>query len=353
MRTPAGTSGPAGRAASRAAAAALLAAAALSAACAGAPRAPRAPNVPAPPAAEPGAPSTSPRAFAALAGQFTDRALEQVRAGDLRRARAAWQAVAILRPEALEPRRQVEELTDRLAAEAERHYRDALTRVEQGDRDGARQELLLALLADPDHAGALEALRTRFEPQGEPVTVGPGDSFESIAQDHYGDATLAQFVARVNGLAPGLAPAPGTVLTLPALPSPAATGEPAPRPAEPPSGGAAPAQEQEGPQPAAPAAPAAPAKSAPPPAAASPAAPGPAALPPAAPAAPAPAEPSQQDKERAEELYNAGVRHFVNQNLDAAIQAWERALKLNPAHPNAAKDIEQARELQRKLREIR
>jgi tetratricopeptide (TPR) repeat protein len=60
-----------------------------------------------------------------------------------------------------------------------------------------------------------------------------------------------------------------------------------------------------------------------------------------------------QDRERAEELYNAGVRHFVNQNLDAAIRTWERALALNPAHPNAAKDIEKARELQRKLLEVR
>jgi TolA-binding protein len=44
-------------------------------------------------------------------------------------------------------------------------------------------------------------------------------------------------------------------------------------------------------------------------------------------------------REKAEELYNAGVRFFINQKLDAAILSWEQTLELYPEHPKAAKDI--------------
>jgi tetratricopeptide (TPR) repeat protein len=77
------------------------------------------------------------------------------------------------------------------------------------------------------------------------------------------------------------------------------------------------------------------------------------------------AEPSRKDataalaaverrkKEKAEELYNAGVRFFINQQLDEAILSWERTLALNPDHPKAPKDIAKARGLQQKLKELR
>ncbi len=58
-------------------------------------------------------------------------------------------------------------------------------------------------------------------------------------------------------------------------------------------------------------------------------------------------------KEKAEEFYNDGVRFFINQKLDEAIRSWEQTLALNPEHPKAPKDIEKARGLQQKLKELR
>ena len=58
-------------------------------------------------------------------------------------------------------------------------------------------------------------------------------------------------------------------------------------------------------------------------------------------------------REKAEELYNAGVRFFINQKLDEAILSWEQTLELYPEHPKAAKDIAKARGLQQKLKELR
>ncbi len=53
---------------------------------------------------------------------------------------------------------------------------------------------------------------------------------------------------------------------------------------------------------------------------------------------------------RAETLYRKGVRYFLNEELEAAIDAWEKALALNPKHPKARQDIENAMRLLDKWR---
>lgn len=53
---------------------------------------------------------------------------------------------------------------------------------------------------------------------------------------------------------------------------------------------------------------------------------------------------------RAEALYRKGVRHFLNEELEAAIDAWEKTLALNPDHPKAKQDIENAMRLLDKWR---
>jgi regulator of sirC expression with transglutaminase-like and TPR domain len=44
----------------------------------------------------------------------------------------------------------------------------------------------------------------------------------------------------------------------------------------------------------------------------------------------------------AEVHYNTGVKYFVNDQLEKAIREWEQTLTLNPNHPKAHKDIENA-----------
>jgi len=53
---------------------------------------------------------------------------------------------------------------------------------------------------------------------------------------------------------------------------------------------------------------------------------------------------------RAEALYRKGVRYFLNEELEAAIDAWEKTLALNPEHPKAKQDIENAMRLLDKWR---
>jgi tetratricopeptide (TPR) repeat protein len=55
---------------------------------------------------------------------------------------------------------------------------------------------------------------------------------------------------------------------------------------------------------------------------------------------------------QAETYYRSGVKHFINEDLERAVKAWERALSLNPNHPKARQDIENARRLIKKWKAI-
>ena len=58
-------------------------------------------------------------------------------------------------------------------------------------------------------------------------------------------------------------------------------------------------------------------------------------------------------KGRAAEHYMSGVNYYMNQDLDKAIKEWEITLTLDPNHPNAKKDIENARSFLEKLNKIK
>ena len=58
-------------------------------------------------------------------------------------------------------------------------------------------------------------------------------------------------------------------------------------------------------------------------------------------------------KQQAEAHYIQGVKHFLNEELQSAIKEWEKALKLNPEHNKAKKNIEKARSLLEKLKKVK
>jgi tetratricopeptide (TPR) repeat protein len=60
-----------------------------------------------------------------------------------------------------------------------------------------------------------------------------------------------------------------------------------------------------------------------------------------------------KNKSRAAEHYMSGVNYYINQNLEKAIKEWEITLTLDPNHPNAKKDIENARSFLEKLNKIK
>ena len=57
-------------------------------------------------------------------------------------------------------------------------------------------------------------------------------------------------------------------------------------------------------------------------------------------------------RQKAQTYYLMGVSYFVNEELELAIEYWEKALKLNPDHPKAKADIQNAQRLLEKLDEV-
>jgi tetratricopeptide (TPR) repeat protein len=55
----------------------------------------------------------------------------------------------------------------------------------------------------------------------------------------------------------------------------------------------------------------------------------------------------------AEVHYNTGVKYYVSDKIEQAISEWQEALRLNPKHPRARKDIENAQNLLKKLQKLK
>lgn len=53
---------------------------------------------------------------------------------------------------------------------------------------------------------------------------------------------------------------------------------------------------------------------------------------------------------QAETLYRNGVKHFIDEELEKAIECWQKALAINPMHVKARQDMENARRLLEKWR---
>ncbi len=58
-------------------------------------------------------------------------------------------------------------------------------------------------------------------------------------------------------------------------------------------------------------------------------------------------------KKEAEAHYIRGVKHFLNEELQGAIDEWEITLKLDPTHDKARKNIKNARNLLEKLKKVK
>ena len=60
----------------------------------------------------------------------------------------------------------------------------------------------------------------------------------------------------------------------------------------------------------------------------------------------------QQLQKMAQDHYRNGVKHFINEELKAAIREWELALACNPDHEKARENIDNARRLLKKIKDM-
>ncbi len=328
-------------------------------------------NRKAPVAAITSPPPSAPPAAVSPPTPFHVRALEYEKNGDLQLALFFWKVVSRLNPEDKEVTGRIESLKITIERESRQHFEKGVSFFSEGHQKEAQTEFLIALRLNPDHQYALDYLKNRIHAERHiSHVVAAGDTFSAIAEKLYQDPQMGLMIAALLEVPPTAKPTPGTVLQLPKaigkLKPPAVnidqelesaralladgqfetaaalmekvlqqqpTNRAARRLADQAYYGngkrlhleqryrdALQAFEK--------------------------------------------VSPGFQDtdvflavirqqlEKDAETHYRRGVNHFVNEDLAKAIEEWEQTLALNPEHQKAAQDIENARELLKKLGKV-
>ncbi|MGD9016347.1 MAG: tetratricopeptide repeat protein [Desulfobacterales bacterium] len=307
--------------------------------------------------------------------------------GDLEAALLTWRIIGSLDPEDPDFSASIDRLKNQIVLQSERHYKQGVLAFESGDSAAALRQFLTALRINSEHAQALSYLyRIAEEPRYDDHVVGSTETLKSMAQRYYGDGKKAVLIARFNDLDPSVQPTPGSLLRIPRLELPTPETPPrAPKPRRIPTPPKPPKKTaiaddlenarrlfESGSYEA------------------------------AAEAAGQLLESSPEDTDAAwiynaslfeeakrlrfqkrypeamslfkkvdarwpglkssmdsletvmngmaEEFYRLGVKYFIDEELELAIQEWEKVLAYNPDHSKAASSIKEAKELLRALK---
>jgi tetratricopeptide (TPR) repeat protein len=282
--------------------------------------------------------------FRAFPDTFAARAGDLEKKGELREALAQWKIVAAFKPGDPGAARKIGQIEKAILQQTKLHYKRGEDFLKQNDPDKAKKEFLLTLAYDPANEGALRRIRELSrEEHFETYTVKPGDTVESIAAKVYRQGESAVLIQYFNDLPKGGTVTPGMTLRLPKL-------QVAP-PVE--EASEVPPEERE--------------------------------------------SISREDEyddlllkatclyndgkygeartcfamvlkedagnaeassflkrmvTEAETHYRNGVKYFINEKMDLAIAEWEQTIALNPNHAEARRDMEKARDILKKLKQI-
>lgn len=242
--------------------------------------------------------------FTNLSEKFYREAIHWERNGDIPKALSYWRIVHHFRPNDSEVSRKVMTWEKWTRDESERHFLRGVEKLRQNLTQEARREFLLALAYDPEHLQALDYLRHRLN---DPVwifyDVKKGDSLKKISQEIYKDPDKDYLIAYFNNLDRQDSLQTGTTLKLPVLPSisfdkkipPQEISRRAPDITKSPG-------------------------------------------------------PDISLQEQAEIHYAKGMKYFLSEELEKAIEQWEETLRINPDHPHAKRDLQRAQNLLKNLK---
>src|SRR5207253_1333843 len=196
-------------------------------------------------------------------------------------------------------------LEARIERDVAEHVQQARAAVAREAYLEARRHYLAALALEPTNMAAFEGLRNDVkEVRFVTHTVRAGESLGSIAQRYYGDRSRSEVIWEVNQLPRNPKLAAGVSLRVPEIPG-------VPFYVTPREGGAAepPRDEDTG-------------------------------------------DLARQARSGlVQDRYNEGLRLYREERLEQAIVQWRAVLELDPRHPNARKNIEQAEQILKKLEE--
>lgn len=235
--------------------------------------------------------------------KYYRKAIHLEKDGDLLQALAYWRVVQRFRPNDPEVSKKVLEGEAWIRRESEKHFLKGLEKLGRHQIEEARREFLLALTYHPEHPEALNYLKDRLnDPVWTFYEVKKGDSLKQISQGIYKDPDKDFLIAYFNPLQHQAPLPPGLVLKLPVLPSIPIDQKVSPKEISP--------------------------------------------------KAPNLFKSPQLDisaQEQADIHYAKGMKYFLTDELEKAIEQWKETLRINPNHPHAKRDLQRAQNLLKKL----
>lgn len=164
--------------------------------------------------------NTTPKkdSISAVAEQCRLKALEHEKKGDLPKALKNWKVVKSFLPSDSQAGERINQLEKQIPAAAEMHFKKGLAFFQSHSYASARKEFLLSLYLNPDHAQALLYLKQKMSGE-DSVTyeVKKGDTIKEVARKIYGDPQKDFLIAYFNGLKINSSIEPPLILKIPFL----------------------------------------------------------------------------------------------------------------------------------------
>jgi len=129
------------------------------------------------------------------------KALEHEKKGDLPRALKNWEVVKSFLPGDSQAGERINQLKKQIPAAAEMHFKKGLAFFQSHSYASARREFLLSLYLNPDHAPALLYLKQKMSGEDSlTYEVKNGDTIKEVSRKIYGDQQKDFLIAYFNGL---------------------------------------------------------------------------------------------------------------------------------------------------------
>jgi tetratricopeptide (TPR) repeat protein len=156
--------------------------------------------------------------FSAFPERYRSKALEFEKKGELRRALQCWEIVSSFTPTDGEATKKIRDIKARINTLANQHFKKGLSDYHSNSILKARKEFLLTLYYSPDHPEALSYLKNKLiEEDYTLYEVKEGDTLKEIARKQYHDPQKDFLIPYFNDLGKEAKLIPKTVLKLPII----------------------------------------------------------------------------------------------------------------------------------------
>jgi tetratricopeptide (TPR) repeat protein len=158
------------------------------------------------------------KTISTLTEQYRTKAMEYEKSGDLRKALQSWEVVNSLNPGDREVGRKLKDLRIQIQNASEEHFRTGVSLFEKGSIPEARREFLLVLGLTPGRKDALEYIKERLAETGYILhRVEDGDTLKDLAKKYYNDPQKDFIIAYFNDLGRDVKALPGSTLIIPVV----------------------------------------------------------------------------------------------------------------------------------------